>query len=454
MLLILVGTLAIVSAIEGQATEQRSAVEQPNVQAPAAPAPGGGDGPKEPATPKAKTKKSGPVVKVGSVLSFEFKAKFQGDLHRSYEGAALQADLGTFDMPRQRIGVEGTFLTHLEFEVERDFAQKTLTATEIEEQLWQQTPWTDVFVNATYARRAQLQAGRFKIPFGRDELTSIAQNDFVYRSLGAEYLAPARDTGLMMHGRLFNRGLSYAIGAFAHDGDHARSKRIQGGDFTAAFRVTGTPFRSIARLKGLELGTAFTASDVSADSFRPNGLRSRTVMTQDTFFGSVYVAGRRNRWEGDLEWVAGPSSLRAEYTYVTDDRLDQGFSGEDLPDVRYRSWYVAGSRILTGEKKTRPIRPRTAFLKGGAGAIEAAARYEEITEDSVGGASAPSRSPRAETIFPSGDRVLTLGVNWILNRWITIQTNVIREQVPDAARDPVPGGAPFWSTVLRVQFVL
>jgi len=451
MLLALVGALAIVSAMEGQAAEKPFAAEPPNVQAQAAPAPDGG-GRKEPAP--AKAEKRVPVVKVGTVLSFEFKAKFQGDFHRSYEGADLQADLGTFEMPRQRIGVEGTFLKHLEFEVEHDFATKTLTAEEVDERLSQRTPWTDVYVNATYARRAQLQAGRFKIPFGRDELTSIAQNDFVYRSLGAVYLAPGRDTGLAVHGRLFNRGLSYATGVFLHDGDHARSKRIQGGDFTAAFRLTGTPFRSISRLKGLELGTAFTASDVTADSFRPNGLRSRTVMTEDTFFGSVYVNGRRNRWEGDLEWVAGPASLRGEYTYVTDDRLGQGVAGEDLSDVHYRSWYVAGSCVLTGEKKTRPVRPRTAFLQGGVGAIELAARYEEITEDSVGGTSTPSRSPRAETILPSGDRVLTLGVNWVLNRWITIQSNVIREQIPDAERDPVPGGAPFWSTVLRVQFVL
>ena len=408
----------------------------------------------QPASPTEKPKDPVPVVTVGDVLRLEFKAKLQGDAHRSYDGANVQADLGTFEMPRQRVGVQGTLLTHLEFEVERDFATKTLTAEEVADHLWQKTAWTDVYVNATYLKRAQLQVGRFKIPFGRDELTSIAENDFVYRSLGAVYLAPGRDTGITVHGRLFNRGLSYASGVFLHDGDHARSKRIQGGDVTAVFRVTGSPLRSLHAFKGLELGTAFAASDVSADSFRPNGLRSRTVMTEDHFFDSVYVNGRRNRWEADAEWVAGPASLRAEYTYVTDDRLGQGLLGENLADARYRAWYMAGSFVLTGEKKTRPVRPRAPVLNGGIGAIEVAARYEETTEDSVNGTGTPSRSPRADTILASGDRVMTLGVNWILNRWITIQANIIREHVQDAARNPVPAGAAFWSQVLRVQFVL
>jgi len=442
----IVAITAIVSTMDVLAAQQSSA--SPTATASAR------DGHGQPAPPTEKRKDPVPVVRVGDVLSFEFKAKFQGDLHRSYEGANIQADLGAFEMPRQRVGVQGTLLTHLEFEVERDFATRTLTAEEIADHLWQQTAWTDVYVNATYLKRAQLQVGRFKIPFGRDELTSIAENDFVYRSLGAVYLAPGRDTGVVVHGRLFSRGLSYASGVFLHDGDHARSKRIQGGDGTAAVRVTGTPLRSIAAFKGLELGTAFTAGDVSADSFRPNGLRNRTVMTEDYFFDSVYVNGRRHRWEGDLEWVAGPASLRAEYTYVTDDRLAQGLEGEDLPDARYRSWYVSGGCVLTGERKTRPIRPRTSFLKGGIGAIELAARYEETAEDSVDRTGTPSRSPRAATILPSGNHVLTLGVNWILNRWITVQTNVIREHVQDAARNPVPGGAPFWSQVLRFQFVL
>jgi phosphate-selective porin len=177
-------------------------------------------------------------------------------------------------------------------------------------------------------------------------------------------------------------------------------------------------------------------------------------MTEDTFFSAVYVNGRRRRWEGDLDWILGPASVRAEYTHVTDDRISQGFGGQDLPDARYRSWYLSGTYLLTGEKKKRPVKPRADFLRGGAGAVELAARYEHIWYDSVGGRDVPFRNPRAETILPSGDRVWTLGVNWMLNRWVMLQINGIREHVDDPERNPVPKGAAFWSRVVRLQFVL
>jgi len=66
----------------------------------------------------------------------------------------------------------------------------------------------------------------------------------------------------------------------------------------------------------------------------------------------------------------------------------------------------------------------------------------------------PLRNPRAETLYPSGDKVLTLGVNWTLNRFMKVQFNGIRDHVEDIERNPVPNGAAFWSRILRFQFVL
>lgn len=389
-------------------------------------------------------------------LRVDFEARLQEDIHRSYEGADITAELGTFELQRGRVGIEGNLFGYVEFEVEREMIEKDLTAVELTEGLTPRTPWKDVNVNINYFKRAQVQAGRFKIPFGLDQLTGITRGDFIYRSLGADYLAPARDLGVMLHGRFLNRGLNYWTGAFMHDGDNARSKKIHGGNETLAARVSGTPFRRLAaaRFGGLEIGTAFTLSAVGDDSFRPNGLRGRTVMTEDTIFSAVYVNGRRRRWEGDVDWPIGRASIRAEYTYVTDDRLGQGFANEDLPDARYRSWYVSGTYLVTGETKQRPVKPRRAFLQGGVGAIEVAGRYERLWYDSIGGQDVPFRNPRAENILPSGDRVLTLGVNWILNRWVTLQVNGIRESIEDPERSPVLNGTVFWSRVFRLQFVL
>jgi phosphate-selective porin len=146
-------------------------------------------------------------------------------------------------------------------------------------------------------------------------------------------------------------------------------------------------------------------------------------------------------------------SARGEYTYVVDQRLQQGLAENDLPDALARSWYASGTWIVTGEEKVRPVKPAADFLRGGIGAVEVAARFERLWFGSAREGQA-FRNPRAENILPSGDRILTLGVNWTLNRFIKLQVNVIRERVEDLERSPVPNGAWFWSRILRVQFVL
>ena len=88
---------------------------------------------------------------------------------------------------------------------------------------------------------------------------------------------------------------------------------------------------------------------------------------QDTFFEPMYIKGSRQRWEVDVDWTVGPASVRTEYTRVTDDRLQQGLGNQDLPDARAQSWYVAGSWILTGEPKTRPVKAAREFLRDGVG---------------------------------------------------------------------------------------
>jgi phosphate-selective porin OprO/OprP len=404
--------------------------------------------------------KQHPSLRFGSVFRADFEAKLQEDARWSYPDAAGLKDpitlkQQTFQLHRNRFGVQGHFFKHIEYEVEHEFTEQELTEKDIAAGVTPKSQWKDVNVNVTYIKNAQIQIGKFKVPFGLDELTGVTHNDFIYRSQGANYLAPARDIGGMVHGRFFKRGLNYWAGVFKHDGDNARSKKIQGGDETVAARVTGTPFRKLSpAFAGIHVGTAFAVTSLSDDSFRPNGLRGRTLITQDTFYSPVYVKGRRHRWEGDVDWMRGPVSARAEYTWLTDDRLEQGIRDNDLPDARARAWYVAGTWIVTGEDKTRPVKAADDLLRGGIGAVEVATRYERLWFDSAVGTGIPTRANRSETILPSGEKVLTLGVNWTLNRFIKLQVNGIREQVEDPERNPVPNGAAFWSRILRLQFVL
>jgi phosphate-selective porin OprO and OprP len=393
------------------------------------------------------TWKRHPGIRVGSMFRLDVEAKFQEDVRDTYVG---DPELPRADLHRNRVGVQGYLFKHIEYEVERELTEKELDAGKTPK-----SPWKDVNVNLTYVKNAQVKIGKFKIPFGLDQLTGVTHNDFVYRSLGANYLAPARDIGVMVHGSFLKHGVQYWSGVFRHDGDNARSSKIEGGDQTAAARVTGTPFRAVTRGLGeIEIGGALAISKLSDDSFRPNGLRGRTIMTQHVFYEPVYVKGQRRRWEADVDWTVGPASARAEYTWVSDDRKGQGLADDDLPNAHARSWYVSGTWLLTGETKTRPVRAGGEFLQGGWGAVELAARYERLMFDSVGGTDEAFRSPRTETILPTGDRAWTLGVNWTVNRFVKVQVNGIREHVEDIERNPVPNGAAFWSRIVRLQFVL
>jgi len=402
--------------------------------------------------------KQHPSFRVGSVFRLDFQAKFQEDGHVSYSGAK---NIEPWEMHRNRIGISGHLFKHIEYEVERELTEKELTEKDILEGVTPASHWKDVNVNVAYINNAQVQIGKFKIPFGLDQLTGVTHNDFVYRSLGANYLAPARDIGVMVHGRFFKRALNYWVGGFRHDGDNARSKKIQGGDETVAGRVTGNPFRAAGpAFGGFQLGTAFTASALSDDSFRPNGLRGRTLLTQETFYEPVYVKGRRNRWEADVDWAVGPVSARGEYTLVLDSRNGQGLRDNDLVDARARAWYVSGSWLVTGEEKKRPVKPANDFLQGGIGAVEVVTRYERLWFDSVGGGD-PYRSVRAEAILPASDTAFTIGANWTLNRFIKLQvngirehTNGVREHSDETNRNPVQNGTAFWSRVFRLQIVL
>jgi phosphate-selective porin len=407
--------------------------------------------------------KKHPSFRVGKAFRLDVTGRFQEDAHGSYPnapgldcaGTALPTPC-TWELHRNRIGVQGELFKHIEFEVERELTEQELTDKDLLLGYTPKSQWKDVNVNLTYVKNAQVQIGKMKVPFGLDELTGVTHNDFVYRSLGANYLAPSRDIGAQVHGSFLKHGLEYSTGLFQHDGDNARSKKIAGGDTTYAGRVVTTPFRvtGVPALEVIEVGTAYAISKLSDDSFRPNGLRGRTIMTQDTFYDSVYVKGLRKRWEADVDWTMGSLNARSEYTLVRDNRQGQGLGDEDLPDARAQSWYVSGTWVVTGEPKKRPVRAENDFLMGGFGAIEVAGRFERMWYDSVNGAAGAYRSPRAETILPSGDRALTLGVNWTLNRFTKLQFNVIREHVEDADRNPVPGSSAFWSRVMRLQLVL
>jgi phosphate-selective porin OprO and OprP len=388
-----------------------------------------------------------PRVRIGKAFSIELIAKLQVDVSRF--DPVVDDDDEDLDWRRRRLGVKGELFNRLEFEVEREFGDDD-------------DPWRDVFVNFKAADTFALKAGHFRVPFSLDGLTGSTGHDFVNRSLGGSLIAPGRDRGLMVHGRTDGRVFTYALGVFDSDDavdevsaffDDEKGAASQGR--TVGGRLTAQPFDRLDRLprglRNLEFGGNATWSSVPEGL---NGFEGRSVYRY-TFFEPVYVKGDRVRAGVDAVFRAGPTSVKAEWMRMWDDRRAQGLGDADLPKAVARAWYVAGTWLVTGETKDDGVRPTRPFLQGGLGALEAAVRIERLSVGSVSSGGEPAfANPRAANLLGNHDDVVTLGLTWYLNRWFRLQGNAIHESFDDAERAPIFGRATYWSYVGRLQFVL
>ena len=174
-----------------------------------------------------------------------------------------------------RGGINGEIGNHVEFQIERD--------------LDPDGEWRDVFARWRTYRQFEVSAGRFKVPFGREELTSFSEIDFAYRALVSTTVPPARDSGVMVSGRFLRRGLTYEAGVFDDDGDNGRLQEPQfsvtgnpaniGPSF--AGRVTATPLRPLAEtFENLRIGFAYGSVDVpeGLNSFRGETVYGKRVL--------------------------------------------------------------------------------------------------------------------------------------------------------------------------------
>jgi phosphate-selective porin OprO/OprP len=387
-----------------------------------------------------------PSLRVGE-LRIDLRVRLHVDLRALDSDEEVAPDDVVFR--RARIAVEGRLYDDLEYELDAD-ARDT------------HRPWRDVLLNYRRFRSAEVQAGKFKVPFGLDQLTSVFGNSFVARSMIGTQLSPGRDRGVMAHGRLADERLRYRGGWFAHDGDNTLyTEELDENELvedppandTFAGRLELTPWtRSRGPLRRLQFGVNVTTGNVDDGLF---GMRGRTVHGF-TFFDPMYVSGRRNRFGIDGQWTPGPFSVVAEYNRVTDQRNGQGVGDVDLPNVIAQGWYVAGTWALTGENKAGGIdQPRHPIFQGGAGGVELAGRFEEMRFSSAGtGGEPPFTNPRAANILPNRDRALTLGVNWYINRYGRVLFNAVRETIQDPARSPLIDRTRFWTGVIRLQFAM
>ena len=382
-----------------------------------------------------------PSIHFGKGTHLDFRARFATDWSDSEAPSDDPTEVSSIDLGKKRLGVSGEIRNVFEFQVEAE--------------LQSDDPWRDVYGEVKYFDFARVRGGKFKLPFSYDENTGASRLDFMFRSLAATQLAPGRDQGVMVHGRVLKKVVGYEAGFFQHDGKNARTNNPDKvfGDQTRAGRVTVEPLRNRKDAPGdLIIGVAFTRSDVPEGI---SGVRGQTVMQQNFFSGADFIVnGQRRRTGVEFAFLPGPATIKGEWMRLQTERLGESVEDTDLSPIVGEGWYVSGTYAITGEKKANVDKPKRPLLRGGFGAIEVGARIESLRFKSGRSNEQGSTSPRADVILGNRDQVTTLGVNWFPVRFVKVQFNFFREKLDDPSQGPLPSKASFSTKAIRIQFSL
>jgi phosphate-selective porin len=358
-----------------------------------------------------------PSLRLGNQVRIDLHARVQADVSLQEESGAESDGLA---WGNRRIGVDGVLFKRVEFQIEREFS-------DVE-------PWRDVFADVRAHRAVRIRAGHFKVPFSMERTTSDFDLDFIARSAPVTDISPGRETGIMLHGRGPRRFFEYEFGVFRL-AEFPLQPLVESGTDGAmltAARFTFTPGTA-------SIGIAFTGSRL------PEGLHGLSSHFDDDGLLSsedFYVNGRRRRLGVEGRWTAGRLSIKGELLRQADSREGESVSNSDLSDLIVGGGYVSGVWRIVGS----PRRSKRA--------VDVAVRLERLGVHSAAQSDAPSLGSRADRIAPLRQDVWTFGGTWLVNRWVKVQVNALRESFVDETgiRPEIPQAR--WRSLMRLQFAM
>ena len=346
-------------------------------------------------------------IRFGESVRIEPKVRVQADMLLWNDVRPIE---DRFSWGSRRIGVNGELFNRVQFQVERAF---------------------------------QVRGGRFKLPFSLERNTSRDDLDFIQRATAVRAISPARDTGVMVHGRVANRMVEYEAGVFQHaDGfdltDHPNSWSALGA--ALAGRVIVSPIRDKADgpTRDLHFGVALVRNTM------PEGLNSVVgrLFDNDRFSERMNVNGQRTRLGAEGLWRGRRATIKGELLQLTDQRLQQAITGGDLSDLVQRGGYLTGMVRVFGKPGRRGQ------------ALDVAARLDRFTLGSANDTDEPFTNPRADNVAPLAKNTWTFGGNWQVHRWVRVQGNLIRETLVDSLGVRDINTEPRWTAIMRFQFAL
>lgn len=363
-----------------------------------------------------KKERENPVLKAGAdgfgftSKDGDFTIKFKGVVQadsRFFAGDDRTKGVNSFVGRRVRPIFEGTVFKYVDYRIMPDFGNGT-------------TSLQDAYIDVKYFKQASLRAGKFKSPFGLEQLQSDSTTFFIERGLPTT-LIPNRDTGFALYGDLFDGLFRYDAGFFNGAVDSGSIDNDVHDDKDFVGRVFANPFKNLPQdwLNGLGVGFAASAGEAHGTTASPQLPIFRTIgQNTDFAFGSASIAdGNRSRFSPQFYYYWNSIGLLGEYVQSNQTvRI-----GANTIEASNNAWQLAGSYVLTGEKASYSgVIPRNNFdpRNGTWGAFEIVGRYHALNLD--------------EGIFNQfvstaanihGAQGYTIGLNWYLNRNLMFKIN-------------------------------
>jgi phosphate-selective porin OprO and OprP len=143
-------------------------------------------------------------------------------------------DVGSFRIRRAKTKFEGwAYTKDLTYEVQLNWPDTA-------------NPLEDVAVNYDFTKGKKLfmlKAGQYKVPFGRQELTSSGSQEFVDRSIVSGRFARGRDIGVQLWGNPLGNKLDWRVGLF--NGNGRTTSRNDNDKYQLNARLTFQPFGDV-----------------------------------------------------------------------------------------------------------------------------------------------------------------------------------------------------------------
>lgn len=268
--------------------------------------------------------KKGFYIDAGEKFSLRVNGRVQVRYtYMDYDVDRTMEDTSSFDTPRVRLDFSGhAFDENLNYRIQTDLDDNSDGGRTVLKDAWIQ--WGNP--SHGYAVRA----GQFKVPFGRQALTSSSNLQFVDRAGSAGFFSLGRDVGVMLHGDCADGVIGYAAGVFNGEGEELSNDH---NEHLGAARIQINPTGAFKLYEGdvkesEDLGVSFGANIAYHPMSLAQGMPIFGIMTESdqTSFGV------------DAALRYGGLSLQGEvFASVIE---DQGNNG--LDDVNDTGFYVQG----------------------------------------------------------------------------------------------------------------